>query len=121
MTTAVEAPAGPDLSEGVPLSDLIEGEPVQGHFGDEAVMLIRTGEVLAPPALNPLPRYDTEIREGRVRVTGRSEAASIDRLAPRTPGLERVVVLGAGAAGSSAAETLRQEGFVGEIFLVDPD
>jgi 3-phenylpropionate/trans-cinnamate dioxygenase ferredoxin reductase subunit len=39
-------PSGPDLAQGVPLTDLADGVPLLGHVGDEAVMLVRRGEAL---------------------------------------------------------------------------
>jgi nitrite reductase/ring-hydroxylating ferredoxin subunit len=42
---------GPDLSLGVEVSALVEGEPLLGHVGEEAVILVRGGgEVLAAGA-----------------------------------------------------------------------
>jgi len=89
---------------------------------------LRTGEAVAAPALNPLPRYRTEIRDGHVYVHEKEE---IDPLAPsQHEGLSRapsvgvpasVVIVGAGAAGSAAAEMLRREGYTGSITLIDPD
>jgi apoptosis-inducing factor 3 len=35
---------GPDLEQGVELSDLQEGKPLLGHARDEAILLVRTGE-----------------------------------------------------------------------------
>jgi 3-phenylpropionate/trans-cinnamate dioxygenase ferredoxin reductase subunit len=39
----------------------------------------------------------------------------------RAKGPERVVIVGAGAAGNVAAETLRREGYAGPITIIDPD
>ena len=36
--------SGPDLSQGIPLSDLAEGGQVVGHAGGEAVLVVRRGE-----------------------------------------------------------------------------
>ncbi|HXJ42199.1 MAG TPA: FAD-dependent oxidoreductase [Bryobacteraceae bacterium] len=36
--------SGPDLKEGIPVSDLKEGEPFLGHFDGDAVLLVRKGE-----------------------------------------------------------------------------
>lgn len=38
------APGGPDLTQGVPLSDLPEGGMLAGHVGEEAVLLARQGQ-----------------------------------------------------------------------------
>src|ERR1700741_1086568 len=37
---------GPDLAEGVPLSDVADGGMVGGHVGDDAVLLARRGDEL---------------------------------------------------------------------------
>ena len=79
---------------------------------------LRTGASI-PPALNPIPCYEV-VREGeRVRVGGRLPE-------PRTPARfagapNRIVVVGAGAAGHTACETLRREGYRGELLLIGAD
>src|SRR5687767_9120666 len=42
---AVEATVGPDLEQGVPVSDLADGGMLAGHVGDDAVLLARKGDV----------------------------------------------------------------------------
>jgi apoptosis-inducing factor 3 len=80
---------------------------------------LRTGRPVRPPALNDLPCWDVEHRDGRIIVGAKRAPA---RPAPRRdPGPERVVIVGGGAAGNSAAETLRREGYAGPITVVDPD
>ena len=34
---------GPDLEDGIPLSELTDGEPFLGHLEDEQVLLVRPG------------------------------------------------------------------------------
>ena len=46
MSTDAPAPTGPDLSRGVPLTELREGVPLAGHVGEDAVMLVRQGDVV---------------------------------------------------------------------------
>ncbi|MFL5088925.1 MAG: FAD-dependent oxidoreductase [Xanthobacteraceae bacterium] len=43
MTDHHEPPAGPDLTQGVALAELVEDQPLVGHVGDEQVMLVRRG------------------------------------------------------------------------------
>jgi len=81
---------------------------------------IRTGATLRPPALNDLPSWRVEERDGRVYVREKIE----DK--PPRPGKPKrvpksIVIVGAGAAGESAAETLRREGYEGPVTLIDPD
>jgi NADPH-dependent 2,4-dienoyl-CoA reductase/sulfur reductase-like enzyme/nitrite reductase/ring-hydroxylating ferredoxin subunit len=37
-------PSGPDLAAGVAIADLVDGKPLVGHAGDDAVLLVRQGE-----------------------------------------------------------------------------
>jgi NADPH-dependent 2,4-dienoyl-CoA reductase/sulfur reductase-like enzyme/nitrite reductase/ring-hydroxylating ferredoxin subunit len=76
---------------------------------------LRTGEVLRAPALRPLPRFETRVEGDRVRVIGTARTTP-RRRAPGGP--EPVVIVGDGAAGAAAVETLRQEGFEGRIELI---
>jgi len=79
---------------------------------------LRTGAVLRAPALNPLPCYDVDQTEGRVRVGARrGDPVSLRR----TSTLRTIAIVGAGAAGESAAEALRREGYDGEILLFGAD
>ncbi|MGH7481773.1 MAG: FAD-dependent oxidoreductase, partial [Longimicrobiales bacterium] len=106
---------------GGPLAEgLVVGETVRCPW-HHACFSLRTGEALAAPALNPLPRWRVEIRDGRAYL---GERVSDDPLSARgrsAQGPAPVVLIGAGAAGSAAAEMLRREGYDGRIVLVDPD
>jgi apoptosis-inducing factor 3 len=114
--------SGP-LAEG-----LVVGDTVRCPW-HHACFSLRTGTPLRPPALNDLPRWTVEQRGGRIFVGARQEPRRQEprRQEPRRPpsrssgGPERVVIVGGGAAGNSAAETLRREGYGGPITIVDPD
>lgn len=84
-----------------------------------ACFSLRTGEAVRAPALQPLPRYAVERRGDMVVVTGEAPG----RPAPPRPRREpaSVVIVGAGAAGDSAADTLRREGYEGPITLIGED
>jgi NADPH-dependent 2,4-dienoyl-CoA reductase/sulfur reductase-like enzyme/nitrite reductase/ring-hydroxylating ferredoxin subunit len=43
MGTEQSTPAGPDLTQGVPVGDLADGHMLAGHVGDAAVLLARRG------------------------------------------------------------------------------
>lgn len=86
-----------------------------------ACFSVSDGTVRGGPAFNPLPRYSVEVTNGRVVVGEKQERLALEPERPAVRYPESVVVVGAGSAGSSAVETLRREGFEGEIFLVDPD
>lgn len=108
-----------------PLADGVQvGDSVRCPW-HHACFSLRTGEALRAPALNPVPCWELEQRDGAVRVTRKIERAPLARSAvptahdAREP--ESVVIVGAGAAGSAAAEMLRREGYGGPITMIDPD
>ena len=82
---------------------------------------LRTGEAMRPPGLNDLACFRVEEKGGKVFVHGKLEqpAHPTKRKAKRAP--KSVVIVGAGAAGESAAETLRREGYSGPVAIIDPD
>ena len=48
MTDEKPAPRGPDLTEGIALAQLVDGDKLLGHVGGEEVLLVRRGaEVFA--------------------------------------------------------------------------
>jgi NADPH-dependent 2,4-dienoyl-CoA reductase/sulfur reductase-like enzyme/nitrite reductase/ring-hydroxylating ferredoxin subunit len=90
-----------------------------------ACFSLRTGEALRAPALSPVARWEVERRGDQVAVTRKVER---DPLAPtyparldpsRMPG--SIVIVGAGAAGSAAAEMSRRCGFTGPVTIVDEE
>jgi NADPH-dependent 2,4-dienoyl-CoA reductase/sulfur reductase-like enzyme/nitrite reductase/ring-hydroxylating ferredoxin subunit len=105
--------SGP-LAEG-----LLVGDTVRCPW-HHACFSLRTGAAVRPPALNDLPRWRVELREGQVFVREKlGPAEPLRRSTVQHP--TSILILGAGAAGNSAAETLRREGFSGRITMVDPD
>jgi len=96
---------------------LAEGRVVDGTIRcplHHACFDLRTGAVMRAPAFNPLPCYDVERAGGRIRVGARrGDPISLRR----ESSLRTIAIVGAGAAGESAAETLRREGYDGEILL----
>ncbi len=108
---------GGPLAEGLVVDDTVR---CPWHH---ACFSLRTGEALRAPALNPVPCYAVVERDGRVFVTGKQAApGSVRRRVPRGAPLPRsVAIVGAGAAGNSAAEELRHLGFDGAITLIDQD
>ena len=104
---------------GGPLAEgLIVGDTVRCPW-HHACFSLRTGQTLRPPALHDLPCYTVEERGGKLFVTGRKPAASRPRLGSSGPG--SVLIVGGGAAGDSAAATLRREGYAGPVTIVDGD
>jgi len=98
-----------------PLSDgLIAGHVVTCPWHN-ARFDIRNGRLVAPPGLNGVPSYETKVENGQVwiRQTGKGMIPMPEGEDERT-----MLIVGAGAAGNSAAETLRREGFAGRIVMV---
>ncbi len=114
---AVCTHAGGPLAEGLRVDDTVR---CPWHH---ACYDLRSGDVLRAPALDGVPRWRVESREGRVVVREKLPAAG-EPPAETGAGLPAaIVIVGAGAAGASAAETLRREGYTGTITVLgaDPD
>ncbi len=154
---------GPDLSEGVKLSDIPDGGMLGGHVGGKAVLIarrgdhvfaiggqcthyggplaeglvvgdtvrcpwhhacfdLRTGEATCAPALNHVATWNVEIEGKRVKVISENPPAAALALpgssAPIEPGLQTIVIVGAGAAGNAAAEMLRRQGYTASIIMI---
>ena len=97
---------------------LIVGDTVRCPW-HHACFSLRTGETLRPPALNDVSCWRVEQRGEMVYVSGKAQKTQ--RTASAPPGPDSVVIVGAGAAGDSAAETLRREGYEGSLTIYDPD
>jgi NADPH-dependent 2,4-dienoyl-CoA reductase/sulfur reductase-like enzyme/nitrite reductase/ring-hydroxylating ferredoxin subunit len=90
-----------------------------------ACFSLRTGEALHAPALNPVACWRVEQRGGKAYVTEKIEHAPMEQGSggTRAPANARdsIVIIGAGASGSAAAEMLRREGYRGTITMLDAD
>ncbi|HUP18234.1 MAG TPA: FAD-dependent oxidoreductase [Acidimicrobiia bacterium] len=101
---------------GGPLGDgLSDGAQIHCPW-HHAIFDLATGEAVGAPALNPIPVYLATERDGRVYVTGPADSPIEVRTPPSSP--ESVVIVGAGAAGATAAETLRRHGYTNPITLI---
>ena len=109
---------------GGPLDEgLLAGDEVHCPW-HHACFSIRTGEVLRPPAFDPIPCWRVERAEGKVFVREKLEPAA--RKPELTATAERqlpssVVIVGGGAAGLTAAHTLRREGYDGPVIMISAD
>jgi NADPH-dependent 2,4-dienoyl-CoA reductase/sulfur reductase-like enzyme/nitrite reductase/ring-hydroxylating ferredoxin subunit len=108
---------------GAPLVEgLVVGDTIRCPW-HHAAFSLRTGETLRPPALGGLPCWNVAEHEGLVTVGGKRAATTVGRRAsarlmrPGAP--ESVLILGGGAAGAMAAETLRREGYDRPITIVE--
>ncbi|MGO9308521.1 MAG: FAD-dependent oxidoreductase [Spirochaetia bacterium] len=87
----------------------------KSHF---ARMDVTTGSVIAPPAFNDLPVYPVKVENGQVWV-GPASKPKFPKPAAAIGSDSRVfLIAGAGAAGSTAAETLRRRGFAGRVVMI---
>jgi NADPH-dependent 2,4-dienoyl-CoA reductase/sulfur reductase-like enzyme/nitrite reductase/ring-hydroxylating ferredoxin subunit len=152
-------PAGPDLSQGVALDQIIDGK-LLGHVGGEEVLLVhsgteiyaigpycthyhgplveglvtggsircpwhhacfdlKSGDAVRAPALSPVACWRVEQQDGRVFV-GEKEQPKPRWSAP-AEAVDRIVIIGGGAAGFAAAEMLRRRGFSGSIVMLSSD
>ena len=69
-----------------------------------ACFSLRTGEALRAPALAPVACWSTEVRGDTVFVRDKAERAPIVRVAATSSTPRRIVIVGGGAAGFTAAE-----------------
>lgn len=104
-----------------PLADgLVVGETVRCPY-HHACFSLRNGEVLTAPGMKALPCWEVERSGGSVRVGKRKPATEKGAWIPADvsalPG--KIVIIGAGAAGNTAAETLRWHGYEGDITLLE--
>lgn len=151
----------PDLSLGVASARVPEGGMLDGHVGEDAVLLVRSGgrlyaiggtcshygaplseglvvgdtvrcpwhhacfnltngQALRPPALADVPAWRVEEEAGMIHVREKLPAPARPKLA--AAGLpESVVIVGGGAAGIMAAQTLRDEGYAGPVIMLSAD
>lgn len=99
---------------GAPLSDGIVQDGKVVCPWHNAKFDLSNGSLQTPPAMDDLPVYDVKVQNGQVLLG----AATKSTIQPVSNGDKRVfLILGAGAAGAFAAETLRREGFGGEIIM----
>jgi NADPH-dependent 2,4-dienoyl-CoA reductase/sulfur reductase-like enzyme/nitrite reductase/ring-hydroxylating ferredoxin subunit len=79
---------------------------------------LRTGAALRGPALDPLDRWLVEIEGDRVFVRRKLEPEAAREQASE---VQRILIVGGGAAGLSCAHELRRLGFDGAITMLSAD
>ena len=105
---------GGPIGEGVVVDDTIR---CPWHH---ACFSLRNGAVLRAPALDALPCWRVEVIGGAAFVRDRIERPSPAPAEPKSAP-SSVVIIGGGAAGNAAAETLRLEGYSGPITMLSAD
>jgi apoptosis-inducing factor 3 len=101
---------------GAPLAD---GAVCNGRLicpWHKASFAIKNGQLREPPALDSLTRYPAEVVDGQVQVDDQALPSPSPDI---TPDPRCFVIIGAGAAGTAAASTLREQGFNGQLLLID--
>jgi NADPH-dependent 2,4-dienoyl-CoA reductase/sulfur reductase-like enzyme/nitrite reductase/ring-hydroxylating ferredoxin subunit len=87
-----------------------------------AVFDVTNGDLIEPPALDALACYDVRVEGDRVLVSVPEEADEHHAPAMAKPDhaadSRQFVIIGGGAAGYAAAQTLREEGFRGGIVMI---
>jgi NADPH-dependent 2,4-dienoyl-CoA reductase/sulfur reductase-like enzyme/nitrite reductase/ring-hydroxylating ferredoxin subunit len=126
---------GGPLAEGLLVEDTVR---CPWHH---ACFSLRTGEPVGAPALNPVACWSVERTGDRVRVTVKTErdplapseeakrgvtrtratlhASNVAAPSARAP--EKIVIVGAGAAGTASAEMLRRLGYAGRLTILDAE
>jgi NADPH-dependent 2,4-dienoyl-CoA reductase/sulfur reductase-like enzyme/nitrite reductase/ring-hydroxylating ferredoxin subunit len=95
---------------------LIVGDEVRCPL-HHACFSLRTGEVLRAPAFDPIPCWRVEQIGEKVFL--REKLSIPVRRPPAVPA--SVVIIGGGAAGLAAADTLRREGYEGLLTVLSAD
>jgi NADPH-dependent 2,4-dienoyl-CoA reductase/sulfur reductase-like enzyme/nitrite reductase/ring-hydroxylating ferredoxin subunit len=122
---------------GAPLE---KGKVVEGKLicpWHHACFKVEGGQLCEPPALDDLPAYAVREAAGRILVqvpasppasTDKPEATPTAEVggvlpapAPAVADTRTFVIVGGGAAGEFAVQTLRREGFAGRVVLVSAD
>ncbi len=81
----------------------------------------QTGKLEEPPALDNLPVYELRIQDNDILVVIPDEVpgSRIPPMVKHDPADQRLLaIIGAGAAGNAAAQTLREDGFKGRVVMI---
>ncbi|QOZ67705.1 FAD-dependent oxidoreductase [Bradyrhizobium arachidis] len=121
--------AGSDIFAIEPACSHYHGPLAEGLVVDDTIRCpwhhacfsLRTGEATRPPALNALAVWDVARDGDRIVVQRKREAPKPSTAHRSAPTPEKFVIVGGGAAGFAAAETLRREGFSGAITMLSND
>ena len=79
---------------------------------------LHTGAATCAPAMSPIPTYDVVESDGMIRVGAKHESAAPGPKRAASDNVRTIVILGTGAAGTSAADMLRRRGFDGRVVMI---
>jgi NADPH-dependent 2,4-dienoyl-CoA reductase/sulfur reductase-like enzyme/nitrite reductase/ring-hydroxylating ferredoxin subunit len=106
------------------------GAPLEsGIFSDKKIMCpwhhamfeAETGNLVEPPALNGLTRYQLNIRGSDIFLVTETDAPERPHDKTKKKDDRQFLIIGGGAAGNAAARNLREQGFEGRILVVSAD
>lgn len=104
-----------------PLAEgLVVGDTIRCPW-HHACFSLRSGEATRPPALNALALWEVSRDQDKIVVQRKREMPKPPACHRTAPTPEKFVIIGGGAAGFAAAETLRREGFAGAITMLSND
>jgi NADPH-dependent 2,4-dienoyl-CoA reductase/sulfur reductase-like enzyme/nitrite reductase/ring-hydroxylating ferredoxin subunit len=102
-----------------PLADGVAGTSVHCPW-HHARFDLRSGEALQAPAFGPIDCWKVDQRDGKIFIKDKLPQPK-PRSAATKSGVNRIVIVGGGAAGFAAAEMLRRRGFSGSIAMYSQD
>ena len=115
----IYACAGKCTHYGAPLADgALRGRIITCPWHN-ARFDVTNGQMVSPPALDSLRCYEVRVESGDVYVRPTERVESRPSIGEGAT----YAIVGAGAAGNAAAETLRRDGFAGRVLLItgEPD
>ncbi len=104
---------------GAPLAEGIVSEAGLHCPWHHALFDLASGEARHAPAISPIGCWSVERREGRLFVGARRQTPP--RESCEAKGIDRIVIVGGGAAGFAAAEMLRRLGYARGLLMLSAD
>ena len=120
LEDGIHAVSGTCTHYGAPLADgLAVGGEIRCPW-HHACFSLRTGAAVRAPAFAPLAKWRVDVA-GEIIFVRAEDPTAASRPAPPSHGPRRIVIIGGGAAGFSAAARLRELGFGGTLAMLSAD